>query len=172
MFRFQENPSKFTTDYLRNPPTALLSFRSVQLLLAQLNFITDIILFLLNNIIIFGTILCNFIIIRSHDTAGLPVLLIVVTASISGFACVMFTHIKFGEIHESSKCFIVSWRRNLERMCKHDQVLFRKYLISCRAFGVSLGPFSFYHKPNTFRVAGKIILYTTKFLLMVNKHTS
>jgi len=115
--------------------------------------------------------MCNFIVIRLHGSAGLglPLFLIMLSGSSAGLTFLSFTHIKFGEIYESSKKFIGTWNRNSGEMLENDRRLFKKYLGSYEPSRINLGPFGFYHKSNTFNILGKVILYTSKLLLMTKK---
>jgi len=165
-FRFQRQPSLYTTEAVRSPATAVHLVRCINLLTIQFNELTQKTLFFVNYIIITCTVLSNFVLIRYHSSMGLPVLIITLGGSGGGAAFTFFSHIKFGEVHEASKKFIASSKRNFGEFPKPDRQLLQKYSATHRALKVKLSSTGYYHKPNTLRVLGKIVLYTTKFLLV------
>jgi hypothetical protein len=78
-----------------------------------------------------------------------------------------------GEINERSKKVISSLKANARRnMNVRDMKLMLKYLYmdSYRPLQVELGPVGHYCKRNTLKAIGKIILYTTKLLLVSMKY--
>jgi len=166
-FRSQRHPSFFTSENIRLPTTALDLFRCIHLLTLQFNQLTQHTLFFLNYLIITCTVLSNCVLIRYHGIMGLPVLMLTLSGSGGGAAFVLLSNIKFGDIHENSKKFISSYKRRVGGCPnKQDYQLLKKYAASYRTLKVNLGSIGYYYKPNTLRVLGKIVLYTTKFLLM------
>jgi hypothetical protein len=98
-------------------------------------------------------------------------LIALLAATEASIAFLILSNMTFGKINERSKQVICSLRGHATRnMNVWDKKLMLEYLSSYRPLRVELGPLGHYHKRNTLKVIGKIILYTTKFLLISMKY--
>jgi hypothetical protein len=114
-------------------------------------------------------------IILLHHRFELESILYASIASTCATAYLIITYFKLGEINESSKKCIGSWKRNSGwklGLGENDKKLLNKYVQSLQPCKIELGDFGFYQKQGSLRIIGKLVYYTTKGLMLLGESIS
>ncbi len=125
----------------------------------------DLLLFL-NNFDILLSVLCNYTVIRMR---GIFPLNNTVAISLVGAGAVLYLvviYIKFGEVNASSQKLIGSWKRSPKLVNGEERELVSKYFNSLPTLKIRLGTFGYFRKPASILIIGKLVFYTTKFLII------
>jgi len=166
-FLFSISPnatSNYTKDTLRTPDEFLHTYHQAQILLVDYNSITQAFFqVFINDVVLISSVLCNFVLIRFHHHLTPMSSLVLLTAAAAGVTFLLLSHLKFGEINEFSSQALGSWQRNLGLGC---QQLLRRRFTACRDLRVQMGIFGYYTKPASIKILGKLVYYTTKFLIL------
>ncbi len=180
IFRFFLNSfkssSRFTSHELRIPHHFLHSYKSLQLVILEFNSFTRTYLLLyFNNVATILSVGGQIAIILLHHRFELESILYASIASTCATAYLIITYFKLGEINESSKKCIGSWKRNSGwklGLGENDKKLLNKYVQSLQPCKIELGDFGFYQKQGSLRIIGKLVYYTTKGLMLLGESIS
>ena len=161
----------YTSMEIRQPGHAVHAYKCFQILINDLNdVIRDYFMMFVNDLSITLAVICNFMLIRFHDKLNSEVILISIVFSIITTAFLFISYIQFGEINEMSKSFVNSWKRNNRHIeCVRERKLMKKYIKACPLLKVELGSFTWYKKPTSIRIIGKLVTYTVKFTMLMKK---
>jgi len=127
-------------------------------------------LLMLNNIMTIISVCGQVIYITFHDRLILVVGMGIITLANFSTTYLIITYYKLGQIHESSQKCIGSWKRygGLE-LRPIDRKLVKRYVKSLRSCRVELGDFGYYRKATSSRIIVKLVFYTTKGIMIINK---
>ena len=160
-----------TIPKMRQSKEVIRLYRIFQVLLVGLNDIArEYVLVLVNNIAMTMSVLCNYGLIRFHDTVPLETLVQMTIISVASTVYLITTCINLGNVNEISKSTVNSWKRKYSKVkCCEEDKLMLMYFNSCRFLRVELGSYGYYKKATTLGTIGKIFVYTAKFTLTMNK---
>ena len=156
---------------MRRPADFLHTYKGLQLLLNELtSVVRPYLLMILNNMALTLVVGGQIILIKFHSMVTMESILCILILVLVGSGYLIITYFKFGEIHEFSLKCIGSWERNDGYMNQpQDRLLLRRYVRSLRLCKVDLGNFGCYRKANSLRIIGKVIYYTTKSIMLIQK---
>ena len=156
---------------MRRPANFLHTYKGLQLLLNEFtSVVRPYLLMLLNNMILTLVVGGQIILIKFHSMITMGPLLYILIVVLVGNAYLIITYFKFGEIHEFSLKCIGSWERNDGNTNQpRDRLLLKRYVRSLRLCRVDLGDFGYYRQVNSLRIVGKVIYYTTKSIMLIQK---
>jgi hypothetical protein len=124
----------------------------------------------INDLCITIAVTSNFAMIRFHDHLPLEIVAAVILMSNLASGFLLVTYIKFGEVNELSKRLLNSWKRSSGTISiPSKKKLMKKYIKSCSLLKLELGSFGHYKRPTSIRIAGKLVIYTVKFTMMMKK---
>jgi hypothetical protein len=123
-----------------------------------------------NDLCIAIAVTSNFAMIRFHDKLPLEIVAVDILMSSLASGFLLVTYIKFGEANELSKGLLNSWKRSSSTISiPSEKELMKKYIKSCSLLKLELGSFCHYKRPTSIRIAGKLVIYTVKFTMMMKK---
>jgi len=122
----------------------------------------------LNNIFLCYTVSCSFILIKLHSSMSFECLTISVLVLLPSVLTLVITYIMFGDINQSAKRFLLSWKRKSGVLSRDVKTEITKFIRSSKPLRIELGNFGYYQKPASIRIIGKIVYYTVKYLLVMN----
>jgi len=142
-------------------------YRCLQILTSECNaIISDYVLLVIGNLLIFIAVVSNIMLIKCHTKLGFDILFLFIIISIGANLYILILYLTLGEVNSVSKKLILRRIRNTAKDSRQDIIL-KKFLKSCKKFlGIHLNSFGYYQKPTSIRIIGKIIMYTVKFLMM------
>ena len=169
--RYSKKISIYTNKDLKTPQAFLYTYKSLQLLLTRINLITRryFLLFFNNSMTslsVGGQVI--YITLRQHFTLEIRfgILIFIVASTMY----MIITYYTLGLLHELSKNVISSWRKNsVLEMKPLDRILVQKYAKSFKPLRMELGDFGYYRKTTSIRIIGKLIYYTARGLMILQK---
>jgi hypothetical protein len=162
------NDSEILTEKLPSHKSLIMTYRSLQLLTNHFNSLTrDYILVSINDFQTVLAVICNFVLIQLHDRVPLEGLFTISMLSFTATMYLLLSYIHLGTINEASKNLIRSWKNT----CRNRKsTLMSKYVKSFRSIRIELGSFGYYRKPTSIQIVGKLIFYTSKFIMVTKRY--
>jgi hypothetical protein len=114
----------------------------------------------------------SIFLILFHNKLKVENISYIATLSALGSAYLVIFYFKMGELNETSKQALGSWKRNggLRLLTlPQDKKLLRRYLSSLQHLKFELRGFGYFRKATSLRIIGKLIFYTTKSLMLLQK---
>jgi len=163
--------SKYTMDNLRLPSNFLTEYKLLQLLNYAMNRIVGpYVLMVINNISLVLSVGGQIVLIQLHGHVELETISCTSVLALAGTGFLIISYFKLGEVNEYSKKCIASWKRNAGwYLTASDKLLVTRYIRSLTVCKIELGGMGYYKKANSLRIIGKIIYYTTKGLMLIQK---
>jgi len=132
----------------------------------------DLVLGIFNDCCILGVVSCVYLLVRFHEQLNYSAIVTAWLAVLTTVALLVVTYTKFGYIQQLSENFVSASGKRLVTASastdgnnKDELLLQRKYIKSCRPIRVE-GTFSVYNKLDGIKVVSKLIVYSSKFLIM------
>lgn len=119
----------------------------------------------LNNVTMICSVLCTFALIHFHQFLTYTACSVVFMGLLSSYSYLIVSQFRFGELNELSLRVLRSWRRN-GKETDENSPLMTKYLNGTLDLRIKMGIFVFYRKPTSIKIIGKLVYYTTKFLIL------
>ena len=122
----------------------------------------------MNNISISSYLLGQIVYILFRKKIDIEFRLAAILGSVATAVYLIIAYYKLGGIHESSKILIRSWK-SYNGLFREDRKLFKKYIRSLGLLKLHHGDFGHYTKQNRILIVGKLIYYTSKCLMVIQK---
>lgn len=136
-----------------------------------MNDISKSLIFVIVNLILIAVVVGYNLLIVFHSS--MSNLLFGAIATVSGFSCfgLIVVYIILGEIHESSKIFVRSWKLKRNYPVREKEILYKLFK-SCRLNRLEMGSVGCFKKLNVILLVGKIFLYTVKLLMILKPYSN
>jgi len=163
--------SQFTSNQLRKPSKLLHVYKSLQVLNKEFNSLTrPYLLMAINNAMLVVSVGGQVVAIQLHDKLNLETLTCILTLSLGAAGYLILLYFKLGQVHETSRKCLESWKKNAGLHLEHrDKLLALCYVRSLSTCKIELGSFGYFRKANSLKIIEKLIYFTVKGVVLLQK---
>lgn len=162
-------PNGNTYALIRTPDNVIKIYRCLQILIRMSNVMFRELMWYCINLIMILVLACNVVLLSTRIRNESPIWMLWIIFMVDLFCLpyLMGMYLKLGEVHESSKKFVNSWKKNCG-LTGLRKKLFLKRIKSCRLIRFELSSVGFVRKAMAGRVITKIAYYTNKLLIVIH----